>query len=135
MKFYDKKTLVYAATTLDERKRKIAIELITQSLEMDGDGAISVQVMSEFVHDLLSKKQATLAEIDKWISFFYPLLATEVTMDIVRNAVAIMDEYGIQLYDAQIVATAEKLGCHEIVSEDLSEKQLYHGMAVVNPFK
>ena len=135
MKFYDKKTLVYAATTLDERKRKIAIELITQSLEMDGDGAISVQVMSEFVHDLLSKKQATLAEIDKWISFFYPLLATEVTMDIVRNAVAIMDEYGIQFYDAQIVATAEKLGCHEIVSEDLNEKQLYHGMAVVNPFK
>ena len=135
MKFYDKKILVYAATTLDERKRKIAIELITQSLEMDGDGAISVQVMSEFVHDLLSKKQATLAEIDKWISFFYPLLATEVTMDIVRNAVAIMDEYGIQFYDAQIVATAEKLGCHEIVSEDLNEKQLYHGMAVVNPFK
>ena len=135
MKFYDKKTLVYAATTLDERKRKIAIELITQSLEMDGDGAISVQVMSEFVHDLLSKKQATLAEIDKWISFFYPLLATEVTMDIVRNAVEIMDEYGIQFYDAQIVATAEKLGCHEIVSEDLNEKQLYHGMAVVNPFK
>ena len=134
MKFYDKKTLVYAATTLDERKRKIAIELITQSLEMDGDGAISVQVMSEFVHDLLSKKQATLAEIDKWISFFYPLLATEVTMDIVRNAVAIMNEYGIQFYDAQIVATAEKLGCHEIVSEDLNEKQLYHGMAVVNPF-
>lgn len=135
MKFYDKKILVYAATTLDERKRKIAIELITQSLEMDGDGAISVQVMSEFVHDLLSKKQATLAEIDKWISFFYPLLATEVTMDIVRNAIAIMNEYGIQFYDAQIVATAEKLGCHEIVSEDLNEKQLYHGMAVVNPFK
>ena len=135
MKFYDKKTLVYAATTLDERKRKIAIELITQSLEMDGDGAISVQVMSEFVHDLLSKKQATLAEIDKWISFFYPLLATEVTMDIIRNAAAIKDEYGIQFYDAQIVATAEKLGCHEIVSEDLNEKQLYHGMAVVNPFK
>ena len=135
MKFYDKKILVYAATTLDERKRKIAIELITQSLEMDGDGAISVQVMSEFVHDLLSKKQATLAEIDKWISFFYPLLATEVTMDIIRNAAAIRDEYGIQFYDAQIVATAEKLGCHEIVSEDLNEKQLYHGMAVVNPFK
>ena len=135
MKFYDKKTLVYAATTLDERKRKIAIELITQSLEMDGDGAISVQVMSEFVHDLLSKKQATLAEIDKWISFFYPLLATEVTMDIIRNAAVIKDEYGIQFYDAQIVATAEKLGCHEIVSEDLNEKQLYHGMAVVNPFK
>ena len=91
--------------------------------------------MSEFAHALLLKKLATPDEVDKWISFFYPLLATEVTMDIVRNAVEIMDEYGIQFYDAQIVATAEKLGCHEIVSEDLNEKQLYHGMAVVNPFK
>ena len=135
MRFFDTNILVYAATTQDERKRKKAIEFITHSLEQNHDGAISVQSMSEFAHALLLKKLATPDEVDKWISFFYPLLATEVTMDIVRNAVAIMDEYGIQFYDAQIVATAEKLGCHEIVSEDLNEKQLYHGMAVVNPFK
>ena len=135
MRFFDTNILVYAATTQDERKRKKAIEAITHSLEQNHDGAISVQSMSEFAHALLLKKLATPDEVDKWISFFYPLLATEVTMDIVRNAVAIMDEYGIQFYDAQIVATAEKLGCHEIVSEDLNEKQLYHGMAVVNPFK
>ena len=135
MRFFDTNILVYAATTQDERKRKRAIEVITHSLEQNHDGAISVQSMSEFAHALLLKKLATPDEVDKWISFFYPLLAAEVTMDIVRNAVAIMDEYGIQFYDAQIVATAEKLGCHEIVSEDLNEKQLYHGMAVVNPFK
>ena len=135
MRFFDTNILVYAATTQDERKRKKVIEVITHSLEQNHGGAISVQSMSEFAYALLLKKLATPDEVDKWISFFYPLLATEVTMDIVRNAVAIMDEYGIQFYDAQIVATAEKLGCHEIVSEDLNEKQLYHGMAVVNPFK
>lgn len=37
--------------------------------------------------------------------------------------------------NALIVATAEKLGCTEIVSEDLNDGQLYRGMAVVNPFK
>ena len=36
---------------------------------------------------------------------------------------------------ALIVATAEKLGCHEIVTEDLNPNQTYRGMAVVNPFK
>ena len=41
----------------------------------------------------------------------------------------------IQFYDALIVATAEKLGCHEIVTEDLNPNQTYRGMAVVNPFK
>ena len=40
----------------------------------------------------------------------------------VRNALYINEEYGIQYYDALIVATAEKLHCHEIISEALSVK-------------
>ena len=38
-------------------------------------------------------------------------------------------------YDALVVSAAEKLGCHEIISEDLSDGQLYHGMRAINPFK
>jgi len=34
-----------------------------------------------------------------------------------------------------VVSAAEKLGCHEIVSEDLSDGHLYRGMRAVNPFK
>ena len=29
----------------------------------------------------------------------------------------------------------EKLGCTEIVSEDLNAGQVYHGMTALNPFK
>ena len=58
----------------------------------------------------------------------------DVTIDLVRRAVAVKEEYGIQFYDALIVATASKLGCCEIVSEDLNLGQTYCGMAVVNPF-
>ena len=135
MRFIDTNVLVYAATTQDASKRKIAIELITHALEANHDGVISVQVMSEFSRTMLAKKFVTVKELDKWVSLFYPLLETEVTMDIVRQAALIQEEYGIQFYDAQIVATAEKLGCTEIVSEDLNDGQLYRGMAAVNPFK
>ena len=38
-------------------------------------------------------------------------------------------------YSVLVVSAAEKLGCHEIVSEDLSDGQLYHGMRAINPFK
>ena len=49
---------------------------------------------------------------------------------------AVVQEYGIQYYDAAlVVSAAEKLGCHEIISEDLSDGQLYHGMRAINPFK
>lgn len=37
-------------------------------------------------------------------------------------------------YDALIVATAEKLGCTEIVGEELNSGQTYRGMTVANPF-
>ena len=135
MRFFDTNILVYAATNQDDRKRRIAIDLITHALEVNHDGVISIQVLTEFANTLLAKKLATADEIETWISLFYPLLATEVTMDVVRNAIRLKEQYRIQFYDAQIVATAAKLGCHEIVSEDLSDTQLYEGIAVVNPFK
>jgi predicted nucleic acid-binding protein len=40
----------------------------------------------------------------------------------------------VQYYDALVVSAAEKLGCHEIITEDLNPNQLYRGMAIVNPF-
>ena len=135
MRFFDTNILVYAATNQDPHKADIAHELIRHALEVNHDGVISVQVMTEFVNVMKTRFNVAATEINEWISQFYPLLATEVTMDVVRNALFIKEEYGIQFYDALIVATADKLGCTEIVSEDLHDEQVYCGMAVVNPFK
>ena len=135
MRFFDTNMLVYAATNQEPQKGDIACELIQHALEVNHDGVISVQVMTEFANVMKTRFNAAATEIDEWVSQFYPLLVTEVTMDVVRNALYIKEEYGIQFYDALIVATAEKLGCNEIVTEDLNPNQTYRGMAVVNPFK
>ena len=135
MRFFDTNVLVYAAVRQDERKSATAQELIRHALEVNHDGVISVQVVTEFANVMINRFEMSAKAVDEWVSQFYPLLATEVTMDAVRNAMCIKEEYGIQYYDALIIATAEKLGCTEIVSEDLNDGQLYHGMAVVNPFK
>ena len=135
MRFFDTNVLVYAAVRQDERKSATAQELIRHALEVNHDGVISVQVVTEFTNVMLNRFKMSAKAVDEWVSQVYPLLATEVTMDAVRNAMCIKEEYGIHYYDALISATAEKLGCTEIVSEDLNDGQLYHGMAVVNPFK
>ena len=122
MRFFDTNILVYAATNQDPHKADIAHELIRHALEVNHDGVISVQVMTEFVNVMKTRFNVAATEINEWISQFYPLLATEVTMDVVRNALFIKEEYGIQFYDALIVATADKLGCTEIVSEDLNDE-------------
>ena len=135
MRFFDTNILVYAATDQDPRKRDIARELIGHAIEVNHDGCISTQVLAEFCNTMLRKSLRTKEEIDGMLDYFRELLEIDVTIDLVRHALAVKEEYGIQFYDALIVSAAEKIGCHEIVSEDLNPDQTYRGMAVVNPFK
>ena len=134
MRFFDTNILVYAVDGKDARKQKIALTLLSHAMDVNHDGAISVQVLSEFANILLGKFSLSPERTETFVSLFYPLLRTEVTADMVRIAMFIKREYGIQFYDALIVAAAEKLGCHEIVSEDFNPGQFYHGMVAINPF-
>ncbi len=134
MRFFDTNILVYAVDPRDGRKQRIAMELLSHAMDVNHDGAISVQVLSEFANILRNKFHLPEERVEEYLAFFYPLLMTEVTADMVRSALYIEKEYGIQYYDSLIVAAAEKLGCHEIVSEDFNAGQLYRGMVAVNPF-
>ena len=135
MRFFDTNILVYAATNQDERKSRIAREVVAHSIKVNHDGCISTQVLSEFANVMMGKLHHDRESVDGFLDYFRELVASDVTIDLVRRAVAVKDEYGIQFYDALIVATADKLGCTEIVSEDLNDEQVYCGMAIVNPFK
>ena len=134
MRFFDTNVLVYAQDDSDPRKREIAIDLITHALEVNHDGCISTQVLQEFCNTMYKKTKRTRQEIDTLLAYFRDLLEIDVTIDVVRHAIDVKEEYGIQFYDALIVSAAEKIGCTEIVSEDLNPAQTYRGMAVVNPF-
>jgi len=134
MRFFDTNILVYSVDPRDSRKQEIASLLLAHAMECNNDGAISVQVMSEFANILMSKFGLAAERAEEYLSIYYPLLKSEVTADMVRNALFIKKEYGIQYYDALIVAAAEKLGCHEIVSEDFNAGQIYRGMVAINPF-
>ena len=134
MRFFDTNILLYSATDQDPRKGDIARELIAHAITVNHDGCISTQVLGEFANVMIGKLQQTQETVDGYLDYFRDLLKTDVTIDLVRHAIDVKEEYGIQFFDALIVSTAEKLGCTEIVSEDLNPDQTYRGMAVVNPF-
>lgn len=134
MRFFDTNVLVYVQDDSNPRKQAIAFDLISHAMEVNHDGYISTQVLQEFCNTMYKKTKRTKAEIEGFLEYFRELLASDITIDLIRRAISVKEEYGIQFYDALIVATASKLGCHEIVSEDLNPGQTYCGMAVVNPF-
>ena len=135
MRFFDTNVLVYAQDDANPQKRAVAIDLITHALNVNHDGVISTQVLQEFCNTMYKKTKRTKEQIDAMLDGFVDLLVTDVTVDLVREAMCVKEEYGIQYYDALIVATAEKLHCHEIISEDLNDGQVYRGMKAINPFK
>ncbi len=135
MRFFDTNILVYTQSDKDPRKRKIACDLVAQALESGADGCISTQVIQEFCNTMRRKTRRTTAEINALIDYFLDLWRCDVTPELARRALAVQDKYGISFYDALIVATAESLGCHEILTEDLNDGQTYCGMVAVNPFK
>ena len=134
MRFFDTNILLYAASDQDQRKGEIARDLLSHAIMVNHDGCISTQVLGEFSNVMLGRLRQSKERVDRYLDYYRDLLATDVTIDLVRRAMAVKEEYGIQYYDALVVATAAKLHCQEIVSEDLNAGQVYCGMAVVNPF-
>ena len=135
MRFFDTNILLYAATDQDARKGEIARELIAHAISVNHDGYVSTQVLSEFSNAMLGKLRQSKERVDGFLDYFRELLATDVTIDLVRRAIAVKEEYGIQFYDALIVASAEAAGCDTLYSEDMGDGQVYCGIIVVNPFK
>ena len=134
MKFIDSNVLVYVADDTDAEKQQIARNVVEQAISSN-DFLVSAQVLNEFSAVLFKKLKKAQDEVDGFLEVLEQVKATPVLPEWTRRAVWIMGRYGIQFYDSLIVAAAEAGGCDEILSEDLSDGQVYCGIKAVNPFK
>lgn len=56
-------------------------------------------------------------------------------MALVEAALGARERFRLSYWDAEIIEAARMAGCHEVLSEDLSELQDYAGLTVINPFR
>ena len=96
---------------------------------------ITWQVLDEFGNVALSKLSMTEDEVSIYVSRFRNIRMQMPKPEWTERALTIRKQYGIQFYDALIVAAAEASGCDEILTEDLNDGQVYCGAKAVNPFK
>ena len=134
MTFLDTNIAVYAVDSHDSRKHEIAADLIDAAVSGEGF-RISAQVLFEFANICQKKLGCTPQEVLKLLDGLGSVETVNQTPQIVARAVEIKALYGISLQDSMIVAAAEKSGCAELLSEDLSDGQVYAGVRVRNPFK
>ena len=134
MKFIDTNVFVYFVDRRDMRKQTIARSLIASALGSQ-QYSITWQVLNEFGNVALSKLAMTEDEVCVYVSRFRNIRMQMPKPEWTERALMIRKQYGIQFYDALIVAAAEASGCDEILTEDLNDGQVYCGVKVVNPFK
>lgn len=80
----------------------------------DDSSAISIQVLHEFY------VQATRPSRSDAIP---------------KMALTIRQAHGFSFWDSAIIAAALTLGCDRLYTEDLTDGQVIHGLAVINPFR
>lgn len=134
VRFVDTNILLYAVSRdkREDEKRKAANEILGQR-----DLALSVQVLQEFYvqatresrRDPLTHQQAS-----DLVTAFARFPVQPATMDLVHEAIAAQQRFGLSYWDSAIIEAARLLGCAEVLSEDLGHDRDYGGVTVRNPF-
>ena len=134
MTFLDSNVLIYAVDVADRRKNGIALDIVSAALDNPRNWRISTQVLSEFSNVLLRKLSCPTPRLLMFLDQISGLVCFDMTPSCVRRAVEIQALYGMQFFDAQMIAAAEASGCSKIVSEDFNPGQTYCGIVAENPF-
>lgn len=133
--FLDTNILVYAVELRgeDPAKAETARKLVTQ-----GDPWISTQVLGEFYVAVTSPRRAhplSLHHAVAWIQFWKRFQVCGITSAHVDLALDLAIRFKIGYYDALVLAAASLADCSLVYSEDLSDRQVYDGIQVRNPFR
>lgn len=134
MTFLDTNVLVYAVDKADRRKHAKALAVLGKALDAPASWCVSTNVLSEFSNVLLRKLGCPVPDLLAFLDQLSALPCFVLTPSAIRRAAEIQALYGIQFFDAQVVAAAEASGCDRILSENLNCGQAYCGAVVENPF-
>jgi predicted nucleic acid-binding protein len=128
--FFDTNVLIYAVALNDPRSAR-AEEILASG------GAISVQVLNEFVSVARRKLLMSWPEVTEALDAFRILCCSPlpVTIEIHEAALKIAEKHGYGIYDALVIAAALAAGCATLYSEDFQDGQLIDGQLTIrNPF-
>ena len=134
MTFIDTNIFLYAIDKVASAKQTKSRKIVEEAFGAHAPYRISAQVMAEFASVAIRKLKIATPLLLELLSEMGKISHAGVDNALVCRAVEIQGIYGVQFYDAQIIAAAERLGCSSILTEDLNDGQMYGGVRAVNPF-
>lgn len=131
--FLDTNVLVYAFDGSEPAKRALAVHLLEDEAL---DVVVSAQVLNEFYWTATRKLDPKLPEDVAQEVVRGLALGRVVPIDaaLVEEAIALSRRHHLGLWDAGIVVAAQRAGCRELLTEDLTNGQAFGEVTVRDPF-
>jgi predicted nucleic acid-binding protein len=131
--FIDTNVLVYADSTDEPRKQRIAIDWL-RHLRFERLGVLSTQVLNEYIQVGLRKLGLSHTHIREQLHCYRQLDVVAVTPDTIDLALDLHQKHALSYWDALIVASAHIAGCSVLLTEDMGTGEVLAGVKLVNPF-
>lgn len=135
--FLDTNVLVYSFDETAPAKQEKSQALIESALR-SGRGAISWQVVQEFLHVALHKWERPMTPgdaVEYLGATLEPLCSVFPTTTLWRSALSLQTESRYRFYDSLIVASALQCGAKILYSEDLQPGRRFGNLELRNPFE
>lgn len=131
--FIDTNVLVYADSTDEPRKQRIAIDVL-RHLRFERLGVLSTQVLNEYIQVGLRKLGLPHGHIREQLHCYCQLDFAAVTPDTIDMALDLHQKHALSYWDALIVASAHISGCSVLITEDMGTGEVLAGVKLINPF-
>jgi predicted nucleic acid-binding protein len=134
--FIDSNVFVYLFDETDDRKRRIAEQLVEGALR-EADGCISYQVVQEVLNVVTRRFEPPASADDARMLLdrvLLPLWRVMPSQALYQRALDLQDRYRYGFYDSLIIAGALEFGCTRLYSEDLRSGQVIEHLTIENPF-
>ena len=135
--FLDTNIFVYSFDHSAPEKRDKARSMIMDALQ-GNQGAVSYQVVQEFLNVALTKFESPLSSVDAkqyLVSVLIPLCQVYPDTELYSHALDIHERAKYAFYDCLIIAGAKRAGAETLYTEDLQDGQVLDGLTIVNPFR
>jgi len=132
--FIDTNVLVYAHDIDAGDKHEEAKRLLTKLWQSTPLPWISIQVLQELLVTLRRKGISAIDARDT-VEAYTNWRVVENDVALLKTGMKEMERWQLSFWDSLILAAARHARVLTILSEDLSNKQDYHGIRVENPFQ
>jgi predicted nucleic acid-binding protein len=132
--FVDTNVLLYWMDMENTPKATRAREWIDACWDF-GAGRLSWQVLHEFYWNATKKMKVPADQARRHIQLFTNWQPDGMDLEVVQRCWYWIDKAQLSYWDGLILASAERLECSILLSEDFQSGRDYEGVRVVNPFE